>query len=177
VDIEPEVLPLHRGHRRSIRRQSEAERENPTSGSSRTCSGAPGTRKAVAREPLHPLGLGGRHIEDRVCLDSGGRRQRGARAARANPSPARAGFLSQPLCSAPVSRAASGAIHVLQRSLPREPDEAEDRCPRGIAVFGAHSAVEEEPGDVVESAPERRRLATADADDVQIDARPFRCRP
>src|SRR5205814_4297321 len=70
----------------------------------------------------------------------------------------------------PVSRAAKRRIHVLQRSLPREPDERKTVAGVESRIRERHPAVEEEPGDVVDQLPECRRLATADADDVQLDA-------
>ena len=69
-----------------------------------------------------------------------------------------------------VSHAARRSIDVLQRGLPREPDQRQTVARVESRIRERHSAVDEGPGDVVDQLRERRRVATARAEDVQLDA-------
>ena len=69
-----------------------------------------------------------------------------------------------------VSRAAKCRSHVPRCSLPRKPQEWKAIARVESRIRRRHSAVDEEPRDVVDQFGDRRRFATADAHDVQFDA-------
>src|SRR5437762_7566454 len=70
----------------------------------------------------------------------------------------------------PVCHAAQSHLDLLQPSLPGEPHERKVITRVEPGMRRRHSAVEEEPRDAVDQLPERSRVATADAHDVQLYA-------
>ena len=73
MDIEPEVLRSAAGVAVAVavRGESELDVEVPLPVLRVPALEREERGKPLARQPLHALGLGGRHVEDRVCLDHG----------------------------------------------------------------------------------------------------------
>ena len=73
LDVEPEVLRSAAGVAVAVavRGESELDVEVPLPVLRVPALEREERGKPLARQPLHALGLGGRHVEDRVCLDHG----------------------------------------------------------------------------------------------------------
>ena len=172
MDIEPEVLRSAAGVAVAVavRGESELDVEVPLPVLRVPALEREERGKPLARQPLHALGLGGRHVEDRVCLDHGDVAARRFQTLRRLLRRREQNSSLAGMVGIPVTRAARTPIHLPERSLPREPHEGKAVARVESSIRERHSAVDEEPRDVVDQLCERRRFATADAHDVQLDA-------